>query len=150
MCGRRPARGGCARERARRLRLAAGGSLGALALAAAVAASAFAQPAIKRPLLTIQARIRVYATPGIPTTSQMAPRAVTFSPDLVNVGTVIIEIRNTDDEPHSLQIGGATSSLIGPGGRAFMRVTFRHAGVYPVSVSTDTPVPIGGSVRVVK
>ena len=106
--------------------------------------------AFKRPLLTIQARIRVYVTPGMRYTPDSAPRLVTFSPDVVNVGPVIIDIHNDDDDSHTLVIAGVSSRLIGPGGRANIHVTFRHPGIYSVGVTMDTVYPMGGSLTVVK
>jgi hypothetical protein len=103
-----------------------------------------------RLLITVQARIRAYAIPGFPTISMMAPREVTFSPDLVNVGTVIISVSNSDNEDHVFQIDGVATKLLSPGGRTNLRVTFRRPGVYPISVSSSNPVTIGGTLKVIK
>lgn len=79
----------------------------------------------------------------------MAPREVTFTPDVVNVGTVIVEISNYDDEDHTLEVAGFLSRLLPPNSRAFMKVTFKKPGIYPVSISSDDPVPISGTIKVI-
>lgn len=108
------------------------------------------------PLVTISAKIRVYTATGsynYPGRAdfEFAPREVTFSPDLINVGRVHISIHNLDVEPHALEIGGVLSKTIGPGGRAIVTVTFKRAGVYNVSlISDELQVSAKGVLHVLK
>jgi len=111
---------------------------------------AWSAPTPSRLLLTIDARILAYYSPGIPKTSMMAPREVTFSPDVINVGTVIISVSNSDDEDHIFEINRVSTKMLGPGGRTNLRVTFKKPGFYPVSVSSDNPIPISGTLKVIK
>jgi hypothetical protein len=66
------------------------------------------------------------------------------------VGTVIIAVNNTTNESHALEIDGVSTALLGPGGRADIRVNFRRPAKYTVSVSADDPVPISGTLTVIK
>lgn len=108
------------------------------------------------PLVTISANIRVFTATGAynypgRADFEFAPRNVTFSPDLINVGRVHISIHNLDVEPHALEIGGVLSKTIGPGGRAVVTVTFRRAGVYNVSlISDELQVAAKGVLHVIK
>jgi hypothetical protein len=122
-------------------------AVGATAAATAVPAWAHTRPQF---LITVQARIKSYAIPGFPINSSEAPREVTFSPDLVNVGTVIIKIANLDDQDHLLEVAGVSTPILLPGQRYIIHVRFKHPGVYAVSVTSDNPVPITGSIKVIK
>jgi hypothetical protein len=102
------------------------------------------------PLVTVQARIRVYVNPKYPRTSILAQREVTFSPSLINVGKVRIIVSNSDKEAHSFEINGVSSRLLGPGGRQVLTVTFKRPGIYPVAVSSETPVDFSGQLKVLK
>jgi hypothetical protein len=133
-----------------RRRLAGLAAVGAIATCAVSPAWLHSAPTPARLLITIHARIRAYYTPGFPTTSMMAAREVTFAPDLINVGTVIISVSNSDNEEHMLEINGVSTKLLGPGGRTNVRVTFKKPGIYPVSVTSDNPVPVSGSLKVIK
>jgi hypothetical protein len=115
-------------------------------------APAWSHPAKAPPrlLVTVQARIKAYVAAGVPKTSLMAPLEVSFSPDLIDVGTVIIAVNNTTNESHALEIDGVSTALLGPGGRADIRVNFRRPAKYTVSVSADDPVPISGTLTVIK
>jgi hypothetical protein len=103
-----------------------------------------------RLLVHVKARIRVYFDPAHPHNSVLADRVVTMTPKVVNVGTVIFEVLNSDNEQHRFQINGKTTKIIGAGGRTTLRVTFKHAGIYPVAITSDTPIAFGGSLKVVK
>lgn len=126
------------------------------AIAAALAAALLAAlpvAAAKLPprlLVHVKARIRVFYDPNHPHNSMFANRTVTLTPAKVNVGTVVIDIANSDNESHRFQINGKTSKLIGAGGRASIKVAFRHPGTYPVAVTSETPIQLGGALRVVK
>jgi hypothetical protein len=103
-------------------------------------------------LIKVKARIRVNTSAGQPGIAiDTAARQVTFSPALINVGTVIIEVSNSDPDAHQLEINGVTSRRIGgDGGKAVMRVNFKTPGIYGVALTTDTPVPVTGSLKVVR
>lgn len=101
------------------------------------------------PLITVHARIRVFSNPIAPRNSLLAAREVTFSPSVINVGTVRIIITNSDTEPHLFEINGVNSKRLLEGGRAVMIVKFKKPGLYPVSVSTDTPSAFSGQLKVV-
>lgn len=102
-------------------------------------------------LIKVQARIRVNISAGLPGIAiDTAAREVTFSPALINVGTVIILVSNSDKEAHQMEINGVSSRRMGGGGKAVMRVTFKTPGIYPISLSADTPVPVSGALKVVK
>jgi|SRR5579862_9116546 hypothetical protein len=120
---------------------------------APAASSRSAEPQANLPprlLVHVKARIRVYFSPAHPHNSMFADRIVTLKPSVVNVGTVIFDISNSDDESHRFEINGVNSKLIGIGGRATIRVTFKHAGIYPIAITTDTPIGFGGAMRVIK
>ena len=103
-----------------------------------------------RLLIHVKARIRVFFNPAHPHNSMFADREVTMTPKVVNVGTVIIDVFNSDNEQHRFQINGKTTKIIGAGGRTSLRVTFKHPGIYPVAITSDTPIGFGGSLKVVK
>jgi hypothetical protein len=125
-----------------------------VALAATPAFSASSATPKKIParfLIKVKARIRVNLSPGLPGVAiDTAAREVTFSPALINVGTVIILVSNSDKDPHQLEIAGVTSRRMGGGGKAVMRVTFKTPGIYSVALTTQTPVPVTGALKVVK
>ena len=101
------------------------------------------------PLITVHARIRVFSNPIAPRNSLLAAREVTFSPKVINVGTVRIIVTNSDTEPHLFEINGVLSKKLLEGGRGVMIVKFKKPGLYPVSVTTDTPSAFSGQLRVV-
>jgi hypothetical protein len=103
-----------------------------------------------RLIIHVKARIRVYFDPVHPHNSVLADRIVTMTPKVVNVGTVIFDVLNSDNEQHRFQINGKTTKIIGAGGRTTLRVTFKHAGIYPVAITSDTPIAFGGALKVVK
>lgn len=79
------------------------------------------------------------------------PREVTFTPDLVNVGTVILSIENLDVETHELQIAGVTSRLMGAnGGMAVIRVTFKRPGTYGVALLNNEGFTVKGGLKVIQ
>jgi hypothetical protein len=124
-----------------------------LGLAVAPAGSGHAQRLARRadvPLVTVQARIRVFANPKYPRTSILAQREVTFRPRLINVGKVRIIVSNSDRESHSFEINGVSSRLLRPGGRQVLTVTFKRPGLYPAAISSETPVEFSGQLRVLK
>ena len=127
-------------------------SLALLCAAPAFSGSAASPKQIPaRFLIKVKARIRVNTSAGLPGIAiDTAAREVTFSPALINVGTVIIEVSNSDQDAHQLEIDGVTSRRIGGGGKAVMRVTFKTPGIYPVALTADTPVPVSGALKVVK
>jgi hypothetical protein len=102
------------------------------------------------PIITIRARIRVYSSPIYPHDSLLANREVTFTPKLINIGKVRILISNSDSEPHWFEINGVTSKRMRHGGRAVITVNFKRPGVYPVSVTSETPVSFSGQLKVIK
>jgi hypothetical protein len=102
------------------------------------------------PLVTVQARIRVFVNPKYPRTSILAQREVTFNPSLINVGKVRIIVSNSDKEPHIFEINGVSSRVLGPGGRQVLTVTFKRPGIYSAAVSTDTPAAFSGQLKVLK
>lgn len=128
-------------------------ALAALLRAAPVASSKPSTGHAKLPprlLVHVRARIRVYYDPAHPHNSMFASRVVTLKPAVVNVGTVVFVISNSDNEVHRFEINGFTSKRIGAGGRASMTVRFKHPGTYPVAITSDTPIGFGGSLKVVK
>jgi len=86
-----------------------------------------------KPILKVNARIRVNISSG----STLKPVSVFFDPPVINVGTVIIVARNTDDQSaHQLTINGVTSRWMGPSsGTAVIKVTFPRPGKYAVGVN---------------
>ena len=124
------------------------GAVALVLLTLAQAASSTTTP--PRLLVHVKARIRVYYNPAHPNNSMVADRVVTMTPGKVNVGTVIFDVLNSDNESHRFQINGRTTKVIGEGGRTTLRVTFKHAGTYPVAITTDTPIGFGGALKVVK
>src|SRR5262245_31656571 len=124
------------RPRRVRARFAIFGATAALAFVAMVpvawsdSSSAAAKPPAK-PLLTVRARIRV-----ILSGESQTPLAVFFTPTTINVGTVIIIARNSDNEMHQLIINGVTSRWMGPGsGTAVLKVRFKRPGTYAATVT---------------
>jgi hypothetical protein len=107
-----------------------------------------------RLLIKVHARIRIdNTTPYNSYTNGMNPRTVFFTPALINVGTVILDVVNSDDDEHRLTIDGVTSRMMGPdGGKAVMRVTFKKPGTYGIAVSADNndAIDISGELKVVK
>jgi hypothetical protein len=102
------------------------------------------------PMITVRARIRVYSNPLYPRDSLLAQREVTFTPSLINVGTVRMIVTNSDDEAHWFQINGVTSKRLLKGGRAVLVVKFKKPGIYRVSVTSETPVAFSGQLKVIK
>lgn len=115
-----------------------------------VVASAAPAAFTARPILHVQARIRVDRNPNSPNVDALANRKVTFVPATINVGTVIIEIQNLDEEPHYVEINGVRSRKLLKGSRASLRVTFKRPGQYPMAVSSDTPIVVSGALKVIK
>jgi hypothetical protein len=123
-------------------RLAVLGVVIALAVLAAAPAGASnwssaltaARPATK-PMIKVTARILVSLDSG----GNLHPVTVFFTPSVVNVGTVIIVVRNSDnDAAHQLSINGVYSRWIGPsGGTAVMTVKFKRPGSYLAGVNVD-------------
>jgi hypothetical protein len=135
-------------KRQRRGLGAAVAATSACALLVAVPLAAAKLP--PRLLVHVKARIRVFYDPNHPHNSMFANRTVTLTPGTINVGTVVIDVANSDNESHRFQINGKTSKLMGAGGRATITVTFKHPGTYPVAVTSETPIALGGALRVVK
>ncbi len=124
--------------------------LAALLVLVPAAASKTSKKVPPRLLVHVKARIRVYFNPAHPKNSMFADRIVTFSPKVVNVGTVILDVFNSDNEKHRFQINGRSTKVIGEGGRTTLRVTFKRPGTYPVAITSDTPIGFGGALKVVK
>jgi hypothetical protein len=119
------------------------------------ASSRSAAPAAKAPparlLVHVHARIRAYASLTAPRDPALATRVVTFVPKVINVGTVIIDVINSDQEPHWLEINGVRSKRMGEeGGRSILRVTFKRPGNYPVALTSEAPINFTGSLKVVR
>jgi hypothetical protein len=120
------------------------------------AAPGWSRVTVKPPklVLTVQARIKVDILPGQYAYGHSSAylrdlREVTFSPDVINVGTVRISIVNFDDEGNALEIDGVTSAPIGPDGRTAIRVTFKRPGVYPITLENDNLMtPFSGALKV--
>jgi hypothetical protein len=118
----------------------------ALALCLVPAAWSHPSSGVKKvPILRIRATIY-----GHPLGSLESPGEVVFKPSIVNVGTVIIIVKNANDEPSHLEIAGVLSRRIGSGGRAIMRVKFKRPGSYDATVPDDTTTGIIGVLKVVK
>jgi hypothetical protein len=112
-------------------------------------AKAKAPPA--RLLVHVHARIRAYASLTAPRDPALATRVVTFVPKVINVGTVIIDVINSDQEAHWFEINGVRSKRLGEeGGRAILRVTFKRPGTYPVALTSEAPINFTGSLKVVR
>jgi hypothetical protein len=114
-----------------------------------------AAPLPARVLVTVHARILVYNQPGAyaypgRNAFRFDPRKVTFSPSLINVGTVIIDIADLDGESHIFEIDGVFSSVMGPNGRTVMKVTFRKPGIYFAGLVNDDGYTVTGALRVIK
>jgi hypothetical protein len=92
-------------------------------------------------MVKIDARIRVVLTAGDP----LIPVRVFFSPNVINVGTVLIVVRNSDPGvAHQLGINGVVSKWMGPnGGTAVMKVKFKRPGTYVAGTFGGMP-PDGG------
>jgi len=105
--------------------------------------SALASP--RPPLIKVSARIRSEGP-------YPSPLKVFFTPSVVNVGTILFVITNSDNGHHFLQIGGVSSRMMGPtGGKAVMRVTFKKPGIYGVATNLLPGEYLdGGSITVVK
>jgi hypothetical protein len=131
-----------------RLRIVAALVTGSASVAFLLAVAAAGTSA--RPLLHVKARIRVYYSPESPSLSEFAQRKVTFSPPTIGVGTVIIDITNSDDDIHSFEINGVQSKRLGKGGRTLLRVTFKHPGRYPVALTSNDPIIVSGVLKVIK
>jgi hypothetical protein len=122
---------------------------------AATASSRSAAPQAKTPparlLVHVRARIRAYASLTAPRDPALATREVTFVPKVINVGTVIIDVTNSDQEAHWFEINGVRSKRLGEeGGRAVLRVTFKRPGNYPVALTSDAPIAFTGSLKVIR
>src|SRR5258707_5937834 len=94
-----------------------------------------------KPVVKISARIRV-----VPATGEvLIPVKVFFTPRVINVGTVIIVVRNSDPGvAHQVGINGVYSAWMGPnGGTAVMKVTFKRPGTYVAGTFGGMP-PDGG------
>jgi hypothetical protein len=105
------------------------GALVVLGLAsAAPAAWSSSSGTDAKPILKITAGIRV----ALGTGESLTPVHLTLTPSVVNVGTVVIVIRNYDPiVAHQLGINGHYSNWMGPnGGTAVLKVTFNKPGRY--------------------
>jgi hypothetical protein len=139
-----------AMQKVRRRSLLFGVALTGCVLAFSLPSAAGAQATLHHvPLITVQARIRVFSNPIAPRNSLLAAREVTFKPSVINVGTVRIIITNSDTEPHLFEINGVNSKRLLEGGRGVMIVKFKKPGLYPVSVTTDTPSAFSGQLKVI-
>jgi hypothetical protein len=120
-------------------------------LAAAPVASSHPVAKAKQHIITIRARIRVDSDPNQPQDLSMTNRGVFFTPAVISVGTVYIVISNTDNDDHYFEINGVQSRRIAAGGRAKIKVTFKHPGTYPVGLTSDDLSNVGpGLLKVVK
>jgi hypothetical protein len=124
-------------------------------LAQALPFSSAARPPEKSFLVKVNARIRISQS-SQQVGNKYSPVKVFFNPSIVNVGTVLIVVTNSDVEGHILEINGKTSRFMHEdGGRAVMRVTFRKPGTYFVGLGIDIAADNvsrfeGGSLTVVK
>ena len=68
-----------------------------------------------------------------------------FTPNVINVGTVLIVVRNSDPGvAHQIGINGVYSTWMGPnGGTSVMKVTFKRPGTYVAGTFGGFP-PDGG------
>jgi|SRR5579862_6075670 len=94
-----------------------------------------------RPILKVNVRIlqasdRVYAASngGTP------PVKAFFSAKEVNVGPVIFVIHNFAQDYQQFSVAGAYTRLIGPGGAAVLKVTFKRPGKYVVGVLSENRI----------
>jgi hypothetical protein len=101
-----------------------------------------------RPLLHVKVRIRVFYDPNFPRNTMNL--TVTFAPKTVNIGTVVLDISNSDNDPHQFEINGKETKLIGGGGKAVLTVTFKRAGLYPVAITAEAPMQLNSALRVIK
>jgi hypothetical protein len=125
------------------------GLAGLLASAPVASSHPVAKP--KQHIITIRARIRVDSDPNQPQDLAMTNRGVFFTPSVISVGTVYIVISNTDNDDHYLEINGVQSRRIAAGGRAKIKVTFKHPGVYSAGLTSDDLSNVGpGLLKVVK
>jgi hypothetical protein len=129
--------------------LAATGLVGLLAAAPVASSHPVANP--KQHIITVRARIRVDSDPNQPQDLAMTNRGIFFTPSVISVGTVYIVISNTDNDDHYFQINGVQSRRIAAGGRAKIKVTFKHPGVYSAGLTSDDLSNVGpGLLKVVK
>ena len=120
-------------------------------LGAAPVASSHPAATPRKHIVTIRARIRVDSDPNQPQDLAMTNRGVFFTPAVISVGTVYIVISNTDNDDHYFEINGVQSRRIAAGGRAKIKVTFKHPGTYPVGLTSDDLSNVGpGLLKVVK
>jgi len=109
-------------------------------------------PASKIPTrLLIKVKAKIVHTPfGSHDTNTEAIK-VFFTPSVVNVGTVLILVSNVGfDDRHLFEINGVRSRMMGPDGKAVLRVTFKKPGSYSVAVSSDDPIGVIGELKVIK
>jgi hypothetical protein len=100
----------------------------------------------KAPLLKVLAVIH-----GHPRGDVRYPGKIFFSPAVINPGTVVIEIRNLDDDFGRMLINGVSSRIMGPNrGRAVIRVTFKKPGAYTATLPDEETSGIYGVLKVVR
>jgi len=122
-----------------RLFLPAGLAALCLLVAAPAALAEHSSAAAKKPttpVLKIIARIRAFQGGA---GSNLTPVRIFFTPSIINRGTVMIVVRNNDEDGwHQFSINGVNSKWMGPGsGTAVMRVTFKRPGKYLAGVNVD-------------
>jgi hypothetical protein len=136
------------RKRLKRRHALTGFGFAAMVMALSVVPGAWPHPSKSPPKLVVRIRATMY---GHPNGNVQFPGKITFTPDVVNVGTVIVQVRNLDDDFHTFELNGVTSRRMGgDGGKAVLRVTFKKAGTYAAGAPDDDSSGITGALKVVK
>jgi len=112
------------------------------AIAPAASPHVFVVGTTPRPTLKVDVMIRQESDPVYAASNGGAPPVKAFfSAKELNVGPVLLVIRNDSDDSQQLSVDGAYSKIMGPnGGTAVMRVTFKRPGLYIVGVDSDNRI----------